>query len=114
MEQQNTAAFLGKFPSLNEWLGMNGFWMVHSTVAQEINTVMTLWTDQCRAENGLPQVSNTDNFLIITFCNECKTVEVYFRGFIGKINTEDAKPFALHSFKENVTSKIERILQEAE
>ena len=104
MELQKSLTFQCESTSLHDWLGLNGFWTVHSTFAHDINTEITLWTNQCQTENGTPQPSDSDSFLIIAYCSECKTIEIYWREFISTVIGSGY----VHE-KENIIDKIKQV-----
>ena len=105
MDHGKNIEFLEKNPGLNEWLRLNGFWMVHSAMVTEIDTIMTFWTDQCKSEKGSFVPTASDRFLIIAFCKQCGTIEIYDRGFIGTAIdslTLNQNPFFDDSFTGNI------------
>jgi hypothetical protein len=107
--------FLKDFPALNNWLFFNGFSMIYSVMSFETKTIFSLWSDRCLSENNEHTAPEAENCLMLTYCKECKTVEVFARGFLGFKGSdgeiaESMKPFV----KNTITEKIKNIIQSNE
>ena len=103
--------FLKDFPTLRDWLNINGFSMVYSIENAEMNVVVSAWIDRCPSEEA-PGPQESGNFLMIVFCRECKVVEVYARGFLGAKGDDAGIAESMKSFVKNtVSEKIEYALQ---
>jgi predicted nucleic-acid-binding Zn-ribbon protein len=75
--------FLDDFPSLEDWLSINGFFLVDQFFNHESDSVFSRWTNITMTEKGQYEFSDNDRFLIITYCKTCKKIEFYNRTLIA-------------------------------
>lgn len=80
--------FLKDFPRLQDWLNLNGFSMNYSIMSLETQTIISMWTDKCVNETKTHIADETDNSLLITYCQKCKKMEIFVRGFSGSKGSE--------------------------
>jgi hypothetical protein len=107
MNNPNHLKFLKEFPTLADWLSINGFSMIYSINSFETNAIISMWTDRCRSEDKTSCPQDSNNCLMIVFCMECKTVEVYARGFLGvKGNDVDIATAMNGMVKSTILEKI--------
>lgn len=103
--------FLGNFPTLRDWLSMNGFSMVYSTRSFETDTVISMWSDSSTADSNKHFAPDASNALMIVYCTKCRTLEVYGRGFLG-VKGEDGEIGEIMKglVRETVVEKVEEMM----
>lgn len=57
-----------------------------------------MWTDRCQSDDKTHLVQEVSNCLVITYCIECKTVEVYSRWFFGTKGCDTAVHITMKPF----------------
>ena len=84
--------FLKEFPLLNDWLNCNGFTLIYTRKDEALDQIFSMWSDRTSqpGENGM---TDAKNWLMITYCEQCKVVEVFSRVGMcqhkGKAETEE-------------------------
>lgn len=83
MVSEKDIAFLQKFPDLNDWLNIHGFSLIYTARVKELQQIYTVWSDRSTApvSNGC---TDAQNWIFVVYCEECTTIEIYKRIFIGK------------------------------
>ncbi len=87
MSEAEHLGFLKSFPHLNDWLNLYGYSLIYSH-EDEYDQIHTMWSDRSSTpiENG---TTDAKEWLVITYCKECKVVDVYKRIAIAGLGQDE-------------------------
>jgi hypothetical protein len=71
-------AFLKDFPHLTDWLNCRGYTLRRSHQDFALKMIYSFWDDRTSEERG-EEDEDASECLMIAYCRECKTVEVFGR-----------------------------------
>ncbi len=87
-------SFLKDFPHLADWLNCRGYVLKHSRQDFSIGVISTFW-DNGTTEDGRQGDGDSVECIMVAYCRDCKTVEVFRRCIIMEKADEKALVDAL-------------------
>ncbi len=89
MIQQEHLKWQKKFPSLNDWLNLNGYSIIYTGTNEKLKQIYSFWSDRS-SEKIEGDLTHARNWIMIIYCEECNAIELYKRVTLGGPDHEKA------------------------
>ncbi len=111
-------SFLKDFPKVSEWLNCNGYTILYSYHNFKMHTTYSFWDDHT-SDAEKKGVNDAQNTIMVTYCQSCKTIELYHRAIIsnsektdGMIDIIDAEIYGPTVLQKNFSQDSDSFLPE--